>query len=162
MDTFAFKMANNCTQPFLIPSVSVYKSTRGHPKKFSRPWNSVMKRIYISEDSWMDFRKLKVTGKFSSDNDTLQFLLRKHKALEEQSLECDLSCSNSPVASASLPIAPVCCSTPTGMVSTNFMHKHLQKIFNDSIYTNAYMRWCRYTRTRVMSTHIHLKTCELT
>jgi len=81
----------------------------------------------------MDFRKLKVTGKFSSDNDTLQFLLRKHKALEEQSLECDLSCSNSHVASVLLPIAPVCCSTPTGMVSNNFMHEHLQKIFNDSI-----------------------------
>ena len=80
--------ANNCMHLPLIPSVSAYKSTRGRPKKFSRPWNSVMKRIYISEESWMDFRKLKVTGKFSSDNDTLQFLLQKYKA-RDKALDLD-------------------------------------------------------------------------
>ena len=69
-------MQSKCTLPFLIPA---YKSTHGRPKKFSRSWNSVMKRIYISEESWMDFCKLKVTGKFSSDDDTLQFFCKSIK-----------------------------------------------------------------------------------
>ena len=83
-------MADSCTQPSSIELVSAYKSTRGRPKKFPQPWNSVMKRIYISEDSWVAFCELKVIGGFSSDGSTLQFLLQKHKVAEEQSLERNL------------------------------------------------------------------------
>ena len=127
-------MADKCTQPSSIGLVSAYKSTRGRPKKFPRPWNSVMKRIYISEDSWMAFRELKVTGGFSSDDVTLQFLLQKHKVAEEQSLQRNLSCSNSPIASAPSPIAPVYyCSTPTGTPSTSSTHRYPPIRLSDSM-----------------------------
>ena len=88
--------------------VSAYKLTRGWPKKFPWPWNSVMKRIYTFEDSWVAFCELKVTGRFSCDDSTLQFLF---KEAEEQSL--NLSCSNLPMANALRLNAPVCCSMPS-------------------------------------------------
>ena len=147
------KMADSCTQPSSIELVSANKSTRGFPKKFPQPWNSVMKRIYISEDSWVAFRELKVISGFSSDDSTLQFLLQKHKVAEEQSLERNLSCSNSPVASASLPIAPVLrpinCSTP----STSCTHRYPRiRLSYSTMYVSPLTVQCTITDSFVCKT----------
>lgn len=45
----------------------------------------MMKGFYIPKDLWVAFHELKVTGGFSSDDGTLQFILQKHKVAWMQS-----------------------------------------------------------------------------
>ena len=70
--------------PILPEVVSAYKSTRGRPKRFSQSWNTMMKSIYISEKSWIDFRQLKEANGFSSDDSTMQYILKKCNSAENQ------------------------------------------------------------------------------
>jgi len=50
---------------------SVYRTTVGWPKRFSQPWNFIMKRIYVSEEALLQFRDLKKLGSFASDDSAL-------------------------------------------------------------------------------------------
>jgi len=84
--------------------VSAYKSTRGRPKKFIQPWNTMMKRIYISEKSWVEFRQLKEANGFSSDDATLQYLLEKRTLAEAGQHSATFASRTSPVGSESLPL----------------------------------------------------------
>ena len=47
--TCAMKMAEHATSSGAL--VSVCRTNVGHPKKSSQPWNSVMKRAYITAET---------------------------------------------------------------------------------------------------------------
>ena len=107
--------------------VSAYKSTRGRPKKFQQPWTTMMKRIYISEKSWMDFRKLKETNRFDSDDITMQYLLKRHNLIEDQSL-ATIGCSTSPAGTRiGSESQPVCHSTPLSTPRAHIEHRRLPR-----------------------------------
>ena len=63
------KMAEHVASSKLL--VSLHRMNVGCPKKFSQPWNSVMKRIYITAGKCMKFHQLKKANGFHSDNCTL-------------------------------------------------------------------------------------------
>ena len=107
--------------------VFAYKSTRGQPKKFQQPWNTMMKRIYISEKSWMDFRKLKETNRFDSDGITMQYLLERHNLIEDQFL-ATIGCSTSPAGTRiESESQPVCHSTPFSTPRARTKHLRLPR-----------------------------------
>ena len=50
--------------------VSLCRMNIGCPKKFSQPWNSVMKRINITAGKCMKFRQLKKANRFHINDST--------------------------------------------------------------------------------------------
>ena len=56
-------------------AASAYKAGVGRPKKFSQSWSSVMKRIYVTEEVFLEFHDLKNSSSFASDDSTLHYLL---------------------------------------------------------------------------------------
>jgi len=60
----------------------------GQPKKYSQPWKSLVRRIYLEEDMFTMLRQLKVENSFSSDDATTLFLqglcLVPHRHVEVQ------------------------------------------------------------------------------
>ena len=53
----------------------------GQPKKYSQPWKSLAKRIYLEEDTFSTLRQLKITNSFSSDDATVRHLINHHQSL---------------------------------------------------------------------------------
>ena len=55
--------------------VSGYHTSVGRPKRFSKSWNSVMKRIYVTEGTLVEFRNLRNSKGINSDDSALRYLL---------------------------------------------------------------------------------------
>ena len=51
----------------------------GQPKKYSQPWKSLSKRIYLKEVTFS--RQLKIKNGFTSDDATVRHLLNRHQSL---------------------------------------------------------------------------------
>ena len=87
----------------------------GRPKKFCRPWSSVMKRVYITAETCAKLREVKKAKGFTSDKCTLQYLLNCHEGISAVATE-DPAVTPPPASSSSLLYAPfeapVMCSTP--------------------------------------------------
>jgi len=66
-------LSSTTTAPF------AYRMTVGWSKRFSQPWDSVMKRIYVSEETLLWFHDLKKSGSFASDDSALHYLLSHHR-----------------------------------------------------------------------------------
>ena len=72
------------------PSKALVLARRSHvgrPKKFSQPWSSVMKRVYIMAETCVKLRQVKKTNGFASDECTLQYLSNCNG--HSSSLRCD-------------------------------------------------------------------------
>lgn len=54
---------------------SGYNIRVGRPKRFSQPWKSIIKRIYIAEGTLLEFRELKNAKGIDSDDSALAYLL---------------------------------------------------------------------------------------
>ena len=57
---------------------SSYNTNVGRPKRYSQSWNSVMKRIYITEGTLVEFCNLKNSKNINSDDLGLRYLLDYH------------------------------------------------------------------------------------
>ena len=72
------------------PSEALVLARRSHvgcSKKFSQPWSSVMKRVYITAEMCVKFCQVKKANGFVSDECTLQYLLNCNDHCS--SLRCD-------------------------------------------------------------------------
>ena len=108
-------MAEQHAGPFQA-LVLARRSHVGRPKKFSQPWSSVMKRVYITAETCVKFRQVKKANGFASDECTLQYLLNCN---EKRCLELSAIATDDHGAALPLPPAsplqlytPVLCSTP--------------------------------------------------
>ena len=77
-------MANNNTDLASAPSRS---GRVGWPQKYVQPWLSVMKRVYLEENTFSVLRLLKSQQHFTSNDATVRWLISRHEYLS-------LSCSN--------------------------------------------------------------------
>ena len=59
-------------------AASAYKTSVGQLKRFSQSWSSIMKRIYVTEEVLLEFRDMKNSGSFASDDSSLHYLLSHH------------------------------------------------------------------------------------
>ena len=74
-----------------------------------------------------DFRKLKETNWFDSDNITMQYLLERHNLIEDQSL-ATIGCSTSPAGTRiGSESQPVCHSTPLSTPRAHIEHRRLPR-----------------------------------
>ena len=85
---------------------SGYHTSVGRPKRLSKSWNSVMKRIYVTEGTLIQFHNLKNSKGIDSDDSALRYLLDYYRVQVQESLE-------SPTTSNCMPrhatgIAPTC------------------------------------------------------
>ena len=66
---------------------SGYHTSVGRPKRFSKSWNSVMKRIYVTERTLVEFCNLKNSKIIDSDDSDLRYLLDYYRLQVQESLE---------------------------------------------------------------------------
>ena len=99
------------------PSETLVLARRSHVgcPKFSQPWSSVMKRVYITTETCVKFRQVKKANGFASDECALQYLLNCN---EKRCLELSAIATDNHGAALPLPPAsplqlytPVVCST---------------------------------------------------
>lgn len=111
-------------------ATSAYRTSVGRPKRFSQSWNSVMKRIYVTEEVLLEFRDLKNSGGFASDDLTLRYLLSHHRLQVQECLDMPIASNFTPTReSASAPSLVPMCSTPSsGRAAT----RELDSSFNYS------------------------------
>lgn len=53
----------------------------GRPKKYSQPWVSLTKRVYLKEDMFSLLRFLKSQNQFNSDDAMVRYLINRHEYL---------------------------------------------------------------------------------
>lgn len=53
----------------------------GRPRKYSRGWESANARIYLSNETLVEWRTLRSEQRLASDNAVAAFLLERHKLL---------------------------------------------------------------------------------
>jgi len=76
---------------------SAYRTTVGWPKRFSQPWTSIMKRIYVSEGTLLELCEFKKSSDFTSDESDIQYLLNQHRLRTQECMDSpsvDGSCSH--------------------------------------------------------------------
>ena len=93
------------------PFASVRTSIIGRPKKFCRPWSSVMKRLYISAETCAKLRQVKKAKGFTSDECTIRYLLNCYEEISAIATK-DPAATPPPAGSSSSLYTPVMCSTP--------------------------------------------------
>ena len=111
-----WRMAEHMTSSKTL--VSLRRTNVGHLKKFTQPWNNVMKRIYITAGNYMKFCQLKKANGFPSDDCTFQHLLNFN---EGTCLQLSTVYNQHVYNLLSLG-TPVMCSTPsrTPAISTRY------------------------------------------
>ena len=86
--------------------VSGYHMSVGRPKRFSKSWNSVIKRIYVTEGMLVEFRNLKNFKGIDSDHSALRYLLDDYQVQVQESLESTTTSNCMPRRATG--IAPTC------------------------------------------------------
>ena len=59
--------------------VAIRSGKVGRPKKYSQPWVSVAKRVYLEAETFSALRSLKSQKEFISDDATVRYLINRHE-----------------------------------------------------------------------------------